>query len=910
METESLSGEALERLEAADTVEGAEPAHEAVIPLDPNLSDTDDDDATPAPRLKRRSGLKKLDLSGLQPAHDIAEAPALNTASYSANVTALFGSVDMISESEITGWAWNPNAPEETCLVEILDGDEVLVRVAADVLRPDLVKSSLGTGRYGFSVTGVGALLPHARHLVHVRFAQTKADLRNSPQMIQKASRGFDASAQRFVEGSIISSASSAKSVHEIDEPLAVLLGLVNQLVNARASLSTSFARGKDVSVLEDVGLRELSDWTRELAMRIVTTYPPIALPEAKNPEVSIIIPVHGKFAYTYNCIKSIANALPNVSFEAIIVDDCSSDETIFASFVLSGGARVVRLAKNQGFIGACNAGALEARGEYLFFLNNDTLVRDGWLDTLVDTFDEVPNVGIVGSKLFFEDGVLQEVGGIIWRMGDGWNWGRGADAKMPKFNFLRDADYVSGAALMIPRKLFEQLGQFDDHYRPAYYEDTDLCFKVRAAGKRVVVQPASEIVHLEGVSNGTDTAGTGLKRYQVVNHRKFLLRWQETLSQHRLNAQEPELECERNVRSRAYFIDETILTPEQDAGSNAALQHIKALQRLGYKVTFLPSDNMARQDPHTRQLEKIGVECLYAPFYWSVEEVFRKCGIQPDLFYLHRYVNASKYALMIREHFPKARIIYNVADVHFLREERQAAVEGDAALAKRAIVRRERELSAMRQVDCVIVHSTVEADLLRELLPGKAIQVVPWAVKINPAKLGFAQRSGYAFVGGFRHVPNVDAVTYFAEHILPKVGAEGHVLQVIGSHTPDSVRRLHGPKVNVRGQVAELADVFHRVRCTIAPLRYGAGIKGKVLDSFAHGLPCVMTEVAAEGLPLTKQLQWLVARDETEFAKKVVRLLEDEKWSQTLADEGIRMLINSFSEVATELALAASINT
>jgi glycosyltransferase involved in cell wall biosynthesis len=565
-------------------------------------------------------------------------------------------------------------------------------------------------------------------------------------------------------------------------------------------------------------------------------------------------------------------------------------------------------LPKNQGFIGACNAGAKEARGDYLFFLNNDTLVREGWLDTLVETFDSVPNVGIVGSKLFFSDGVLQEVGGIIWRMGDGWNWGRGADPSTPKFNFLRDADYVSGAALMIPRALFDQLGGFDDHYRPAYYEDTDLCFKVRAAGKRVVVQPASEIVHLEGVSNGTDTAGTGLKRYQVVNHRKFLLRWQETLSQHRLNAQEPDLEAERSVLSRAYFIDETVPTPDQDAGSNAAYQHMRALQRLGYKITFLPSDNMARIDPYTRALEKVGIECLYAPFYWSVEEVFRKCTLHPEVFYLHRYVNASKYALMIREHFPKARIVYNVADVHFLREERQAAVENDSALAKRAALRRERELSAMRQVDCVIVHSTVEAALLAELLPGTPIQVVPWAVKINPPKLSFEERSGYAFVGGFRHAPNVDAVTYFAEQILPKVDADKQVFQVIGSHTPDKIRKLHGPKVNVRGQVAELADVFHRVRCTVAPLRYGAGIKGKVLDSFAHGLPCVMTEVAAEGLPLGKELKWLVARDEADFAEKVTQLLLDSQRNEALAHEGIRMLECNFSEIATQNALTNSL--
>ncbi len=183
----------------------------------------------------------------------------------------------------------------------------------------------------------------------------------------------------------------------------------------------------------------------------------------------------------------------------------------------------------------------------------------------------------------------------------------------------------------------------------PAYYEDTDLAFRVRAAGKRVVVQPASEIIHLEGVTSGTDTAGTGVKRYQVVNHRKFYQRWRDTLSKHRFNGERPDLEAERLVTKRAYFIDDTVPTPDQDAGSNAALQHMIALQDLGYKVTFLPADNMAQIDPYTKNLQKLGIECLYAPFYWSVEEVFRKAQHKPDVVYLHRFVNATKYGSMVQ---------------------------------------------------------------------------------------------------------------------------------------------------------------------------------------------------------------------------------------------------------------------
>ena len=239
------------------------------------------------------------------------------------------------------------------------------------------------------------------------------------------------------------------------------------------------------------------------------------------------------------------------------------------------------------------------------------------------------------------------------------------------RFRFLRDADWVSGAALMIERPLFDQLGGFDEYYAPAYYEDTDLAFRVRALGKRVVVQPASEIVHLEGVSAGTDTSGPGMKRFQVVNHAKFYRRWKDTLITHRLNGQQPEMEAERLVCRRAYFIDDSVPTPDQDAGSNAAVEHMRALLALGYKVTFLPADNMTRIDPYVRpSCRSWGIECPVHPYFWSVEEVFRKARHKPDLVYLHRYSNASKYATMVRRYFPECRIVYNVADLHFLRME------------------------------------------------------------------------------------------------------------------------------------------------------------------------------------------------------------------------------------------------
>jgi GT2 family glycosyltransferase len=222
----------------------------------------------------------------------------------------------------------------------------------------------------------------------------------------------------------------------------------------------------------------------------------------------------------------------PDLPIEVIVVDDAYSEPFDVRSLRVEG-VSVIRNEQNLGFLRSCNKAMASARGDYLLLLNNDTLVHPGAVEALLSTFEDHASAGAVCAQLRFEDGSLQEAGGIVWRDGSAWNWGRGEKPGDPRFNYPREVDYGSAAALMVERALWEQIGGFDEAFAPAYYEDTDFCFAVRAAGRQVIYQPKAVVTHLEGISHGTDTSA-GMKSHQVTNQARFAEKWQAVLDDHR----------------------------------------------------------------------------------------------------------------------------------------------------------------------------------------------------------------------------------------------------------------------------------------------------------------------------------------------------------------------------------------
>lgn len=341
-------------------------------------------------------------------------------------------------------------------------------------------------------------------------------------------------------------------------------------------------------------------------------------------------------------------------------------------------------------------------------FLNNDTQVQDGWLQSLLRLMDARPDCGMAGSKILFPDANLQEAGGIVWRDGTAWNYGRGQSADKPEFNYVKEVDYISGCSIMIRTALWREIGGFDERFAPAYCEDSDLAFAVRAHGYKVLYQPDSVVVHYEGVSNGTDLSA-GQKQYQIENQKKLYQKWRSVLERENYpQAQQVFRARERGSAPCLLMIDHYVPTFDQDAGSRTVYEYIRLFLAKGYRVKFLP-DYFEKTDQYTHALQQLGVEVFHSSdFRYTWKDWVRENAQQFDYVFLNRPHISVKYIGFLRQH-TRAKVIYYGHDLHFLRETRQYEVTGDAALLSSAQEWKALELLLMDKADISYYPSRTE---------------------------------------------------------------------------------------------------------------------------------------------------------------------------------------------------------
>ena len=358
----------------------------------------------------------------------------------------------------------------------------------------------------------------------------------------------------------------------------------------------------------------------------------------------------------------------------------------------------------------------------------------------------------------------------------------------------------------------------------------------------------------------------------------------------------------------RALVVDQRMPEPDRDGGSNALVSHMHSLQRLGYEVVFA-AQSMLGGDAAVA-LERDGIRCCQSPWFGSVEDVLRRDADTYDIVYLHRIAVASAYVTLVRQTQRRARLIYSVADLHHLRLARQAQFEDRPELLVQAEHTRTLELWAGHMADAVITHSSAEAAVLRRSLRADKVHVAAWSVPARVPAVTFAKRAGIAMIGNFAHAPNTDAVRHLRDEIMPRLRREDPAIlcRLVGDGLPLPLQAAR-PGIDYVGHVPSLDSVFDTVRLTLAPLQFGAGLKGKVMASLAAGVPCVCSPMAAEGMDLPPQLHELVAADTDAMVRTILRLHNDTAYNARMAKQCSTFARHAFSEPVLDAAMRQAVS-
>jgi GT2 family glycosyltransferase len=647
-----------------------------------------------------------------------------------------------------------------------------------------------------------------------------------------------------------------------------------------------------------------------------------VVIPAVEHPDISIVMVTYGQWPVVRQAIETLV-ANTDAQYELIVVDNSSPDGTGDELARWVSGARLVRLPRNVGFGPGANLGASHAVGHYLCFLNSDAFVQPGWLDPLLTALD-LPATGAAIPMVLDPDGTLQEAGSLLGRDGTTLPIGHGESAEQAAYGFHRIVDYGSAVCLVMRRSTFVDVGGFDPRYEIAYYEDVDLALSLAEVGQSWRFEPASVVRHVRHGSSSHAIA----TELMLANRRRFVERWAHVLD-NRPPLDRIDIYRHRHIaardapaRHRILLVDDRV--PHVDRGSGDPRAALVATTLAGHwthsLVTLLAADEAgaARYAP---ALLQAGVEVVWGV---DVDRWLADRRFHYDVVICSRPYNHDRMSPSLDRDQPQAARVYDAEALYFRRIERQAGVaasaEARAQLLADAATVKELEVAALQRSDVVLCVSDDEAAVIRSIVPETPVFVVAHCVEPSSSPKGFDERRGLLFFGGFMAgpgSPNEDGVILAATEVLPRLQLDDPELRlvVVGADPTERVLALAGDRIDVIGGVPDPRPWLEQALMHVAPHRFGSGIKLKLVDSMAAGLPFVTTPVGAEGLGLDKELvEWLVGDEPEDLARLARSLMHDtERWQEaqrrllSLARErfGLGRFVTSLADAMAEVGIA-----
>lgn len=633
-----------------------------------------------------------------------------------------------------------------------------------------------------------------------------------------------------------------------------------------------------------------------------------LAFTAAATPVVSVVVVVWNHADLTLKCLRALAQQV-EVATEIIIVDNASTDETPDLLARISG-ATVIRNSSNLGFTVAINVGAKAARGDFVLFVNNDAALEPGAIRHMVETARRSRSIGVVGGKLVYPDGRLQEAGSIIWSDGSCVAYGRGDDPAAPEYNFERKVDFCSAALLLTRRAVFLELGGFDERYRPAYYDDADYCVRVWTAGHSVVYEPKAAAIHYEFGSTSPEASmelQMGRRPIFVSTHRRWLA------SQFASNEKLLPARSHPHGQPSVIVVDDAVPDPCMGSGFPRAAALVRTLSELGYLVTLYVTNEGQPSSLSNEAFAAVpGIEVI-AGGPAGLRAFFRSRRHQ-RLVIVSRPHNMQYVKAAVGSDLSElgAPCVYDAEAIYALREIARRRLVGQpmAEADSQALVDSERALT--RGCKAVLTVSETERQLFAVAAGVPHVFVVGHAVEPRPTTTAFERRRSILFVGAFSaESPNEDAVLFLCRDVAPalrKSGACTAPIVVAGAAIPDRLTAFDDPTISWRSHVDDLTPLYEDARVFVAPTRYAAGISLKIIEAAARGVPIVCTALVAKQLGWTGGIEVLTADDPPGFANAIASLYADRELWLRLREAALKRVVKEYSFTEFRSALSSAL--